>query len=266
MMTGQSSSHLEFEITPQPDDATCGPACLHAVYRYYGDDVPLGQVIREVDQLPEGGTLAVHLARHAMRRGYRATIYTCDLKLFDPTWFGPDAPPMRQRMHEQIRAKHDPKLRAASQAYLDLIDLGGRLLMEDITPELVEQLIGPARVEENELPTRSGTMSSMAGVPGPGRPVIAGLSATWLYRCARERPWDNQPDDVAGEPAGHFVVIHGVDRARNVFKVADPWGAWPAVRDHFYDIESHRLIAAILLGIVTFDAKLLVIEPRNGVP
>jgi hypothetical protein len=255
-MTGPSRSHLEFEITPQPDDATCGPACLHAVYRYYGDDVPLGQVIREVDQLPEGGTLAVHLARHAMRRGYRATIYTCDLKLFDPTWFGPEAPPMRQRMHEQIRAKHDPKLRAASQAYLDLIDLGGCLLMEDITPELVEQLIGSPTAP---APGSDGSRSQ-------GRPVIAGLSATWLYRCARERPWDNQPDDVAGEPSGHFVVIHGVDRTRNIFKVADPWGAWPAVRDHFYDIESHRLIAAILLGIVTFDAKLLVIEPRNGVP
>lgn len=36
------------EILPQPDDSTCGPTSLHALYSYYGDAVPLAQVIEEV--------------------------------------------------------------------------------------------------------------------------------------------------------------------------------------------------------------------------
>ena len=37
---------LQFDILPQPDDCTCGPTCLHAVYRYFGDEIPLTQVVR----------------------------------------------------------------------------------------------------------------------------------------------------------------------------------------------------------------------------
>ena len=77
---------LELEMLPQPDDTTCGPTCLHAVYRYYDDPVPLPQLIDEVEPLSTGGTLAVSLACHALRRRYRATIYTYNLTLFDPTW------------------------------------------------------------------------------------------------------------------------------------------------------------------------------------
>src|SRR5437762_675447 len=32
---------LPVETLPQPDETTCGPTCLHAVYRYWGDREPL---------------------------------------------------------------------------------------------------------------------------------------------------------------------------------------------------------------------------------
>ncbi|MGH7163181.1 MAG: hypothetical protein ACREID_06840, partial [Planctomycetota bacterium] len=67
---------LELEMLPQPDDAACGPTCLHAVYRYHDDPIPLAHILEEIPRLKEGGTLAVFLACHALRRGYRATIYT----------------------------------------------------------------------------------------------------------------------------------------------------------------------------------------------
>src|SRR6185369_13364802 len=81
---GLSSSvktRLRLEILPQPDDITCGPTCLHAVYRYFGDVIGLDQVIEEVPQLETGGTLAVLLGCHALRRGYDATIYTYNLQV-----------------------------------------------------------------------------------------------------------------------------------------------------------------------------------------
>ncbi|MFH1021272.1 MAG: C39 family peptidase, partial [Pseudomonadota bacterium] len=78
---------LDVAILPQPDLITCGPTCLHAVYQYYGDDITLTKVIDEVKSLETGGTLDVFLACHALRRGYKARIYTYNLQVFDPTWF-----------------------------------------------------------------------------------------------------------------------------------------------------------------------------------
>ena len=80
-------TRLQFEFLKQPDNTTCGPTCLHAVYRYHGDDLPLTQVIEEAPAFEGGGTLAVMLGCHALRRGYDARIFTFNLQVFDPTWF-----------------------------------------------------------------------------------------------------------------------------------------------------------------------------------
>ena len=46
-------------------------------------------------------------------------------------------------------------------------------------------------------------------------PVLAGLSATYLYRMPRERhdPETHElvDDDVAGDPTGHFIVVSGYE-------------------------------------------------------
>ena len=36
---------LPVDIEPQPDDTTCGPTCLHAVYRYLGLEAGLDEVV-----------------------------------------------------------------------------------------------------------------------------------------------------------------------------------------------------------------------------
>jgi len=77
--------HLTIDVAPQPDTAPCGPTCLHAIYRYYGENLPLSQVIDETHMLAGGGTLDVFLTNHALKRGYVATILTYNLTVFDPT-------------------------------------------------------------------------------------------------------------------------------------------------------------------------------------
>jgi glutathione synthase/RimK-type ligase-like ATP-grasp enzyme len=66
---------LNLKIRAQPDNATCGPTCLHALYGYYGEQLPLDQVIAEVPSLATGGTLGVMLAsvnHHTFRFSRRA--------------------------------------------------------------------------------------------------------------------------------------------------------------------------------------------------
>jgi len=230
----------EFEILAQPDDETCGPTCLHAVYQAYGDEIPLDRVIREVEPLATGGTLAVLLACHALHRDYTARIYTYNLTLFDPTWWSQQGVDLRAKLREQASHKSDAKLRQATQAYLNYLDLGGELLFEDLSRRFLRD-----RLQR-------------------GRLMLVGLSATYLYRCARERgERELVYDDIRGESMGHFVVLYGFDARTNHVFVADPYHNNPAFRRSQYSVHVDRVIGAILLGVLTYDANLLLLEPKD---
>jgi hypothetical protein len=226
---------LPIKVAAQPDATTCGPTCLHAMYRFFDDPIPLSQVVSEVTSLPTGGTLAVWLGCHALRRGYSSTIYTYNLRLFDPTWFPATPRALTERLEVQRRVKNDTKLDLASQAYVEFLSLGGSVQYEDLTPALIERHL------------RQGT------------PFMTGLSATYLYGCARER--DDGYDDVGGDPVGHFVVVNGYDSEQGQVMVADPLHDNPRFDTPTYRVSVGRLIGAILLGIVTYDANLLMIAP-----
>jgi hypothetical protein len=226
-----------FEIQRQPDDVTCGPTCLHAVYRYFGDELPLARLVSEIPMLEEGGgTLEVMLGVHALRRGYRATLHTFNLRIFDPTWFTQRVS-IEEKLAAQLAARRHPKIRLASQGYLDFLRLGGRIRFGDLTASALRAPL------QRELP------------------VLTGLSATYLHRSMRELPEDNRDDDLRGEPVGHFVVLCGYDRARREVLVADPL-EHPETRESRYRVPIARVVGSIFLGVLTYDASLLVIEPR----
>lgn len=228
-----------FDIQRQPDDTTCGPTCLHAVYRYFGDEVPLAQLLAQVPTLESGGTLGVLLATHALSRGYRATIATWNLQLFDPTWFGEDAPPLAKRLEQRLEACDDPRLVVAAQAYIEFLDAGGTVEFHDLEPALLHRFL------DRELP------------------ILTGLSATFLYREARENPVDGTPDDIAGQPVGHFVVLTDYSAARTEVQIHDPLQPNPGVELHSYRMPIERVIGSIYLGVLTYDANLIVIEPPD---
>jgi hypothetical protein len=234
-----ASLRLPVSMLPQPDETTCGPTCLHAVYRYWDDDEPLEQVIERTKSLEIGGTFAVFLACDALRRGYRATIYTYNLTVFDPSWFGPSAPDIEHKLRQQREVKSDYRLQQATTGYLDFLKLGGRLRHMDLSHGLIHGML------RRRLP------------------ILTGLSSTYLYRTPREYGPDDAPDDVKGLPAGHFVVIAGYDIDRHKVLIMDPYNKNPYGRTNEYWIGIDRVIAAILLGIVTHDANLLVIHPRH---
>ena len=229
---------LQLPILPQPDDTTCGPTCLHAVYNYYRDPIPLSQVIKEVHILEGGGTLEVLLACHALRRGYKATIYTYNLNIFDPTWFDGQPVDLAEKLQLQLAAKKKPKLAVATRAYLEYLRLGGVIRFQDLNSALLRKYL------------KQGT------------PILCGLSATYLYHCAREHGPHLDYDDVRGASSGHFVVLCGYDMHSRHVLVADPLHQNPMQTGHYYEVPIHRLIGAILLGILTYDGNLLIIEPQ----
>lgn len=236
-MNAPERSLSDFEIHRQPDDATCGPTCLHAVYRHFGEDVALDELLGEVPTVEGGGTLGVLLATHALSRGYSATIVTWNLQVFDPTWFPPQRDELRERLLARAACASDEKLRVATRAYVDFLDAGGRLALRDLDPELLRRYL-------------------LRGLP-----ILTGLSASFLYREARERASDGQPDDVAGDPVGHFVVLTGYAPESGEVVICDPMHPNPLATSHTYTVKVERLIGAIYLGVLTFDGNLIVLEP-----
>ncbi|KIA78483.1 hypothetical protein DB43_DY00340 [Parachlamydia acanthamoebae] len=233
---------LSINMLPQPNEVTCGPTCLQAVYHYYGDEVPLPKVIEEVPSLEEGGTLAVLLACHALKRGYDATIYTYNLQVFDPTWFEPKPLSniqLAQKLKAQADAKKNKKLQIATNAYLEFLRLGGKIRFRDLSRSLIRHYL------------RQGV------------PILTGLSSTFLYHSCREIGASSQQDDILGQPEGHFVVLFGYDNQKKQILIADPFVRNPYSYDLKYSMGVDRTICSILLGVLTYDANFLLIRPSR---
>jgi hypothetical protein len=229
---------LPISILRQPDDTTCGPTCLHAIYRYYGLDIGLDEVIGDIRMLKDGGTLAVFLACAALKRGFRATIYTYNVQVFDPTWFAPGID-LSEKLREQARIKHSAKLKDATSGYLEFLQLGGKLRFVDLTTRLLR------------------------GILKRRLPILTGLSSTYLYREPREYGPNDVPDDIRGEPTGHFVLLSGYHRLGRTIMINDPLTPNPTSATPNYAVNIDRVICSILLGVLTYDANLLVIHPQK---
>jgi hypothetical protein len=232
--------NLPVERFRQPDDMTCGPTCLAQIYRFYGYDKSLEEIIEETPSNPDGGTLAVYLGISALRNGLAAELYSYNLRVFDPTWRELDSVGLAEKLRQRIAAVSDRKLKRAMAGYLEYLKLGGQARFAELDEKLMSRIL--AR----------------------GHPILTGCSATYLYGTARE--FQDDYDDVRGEPVGHFIVVSGYYPKSGRFVVRDPSAHIPFSRTGTYSVAAGRLISAILLGSVTYDAVLLVIKPHYDGP
>ncbi len=230
---------LPLTILPQPDDSSCGPTCLQSILDYYGDTASLEDLMHDIQMLGSGGTLAVFLACTALRRGFNATIYTYNLQIFDPSWFASADTDIPAKLKAQAATKDDQKLRDATAGYLEFLRLGGKLRYVDLTTRLLR------------------------GILRRGMPILTGLSATYLYHTKREYGPNDEDDDIRGYPAGHFVLLNGYHRQGRTVLITDPMLPNPAAPTHRYPVNIDRVICSILLGVLTYDANLLVIHPKS---
>jgi hypothetical protein len=161
---------------------------------------------------------------------------------FDPTWFSAPLGTMEEKLKLQMEYKKDlPGLEAATQAYLEFLKRRGRIGFEVLTANLLLRFLKKSL------------------------PVLTGLSATYLYSCAREYAVGRSLiyDDVQGESTGHFVVLAGYDRQDRTVLVADPLKPNPFSKSQDYRVGIDRLVCAIMLGVLSYDGDLLIIEPRK---
>jgi hypothetical protein len=124
-----------------------------------------------------------------------------------------------------------------TEGFLEFLDLGGDLRFVDPSAQLLRRYL------------RRGV------------PVLGGLSSTFLYRHSRQFGPQDQDDDVRGEPQGHFVVLCGYRPDKRSVLVADPFEHNPM--GQHYEVRLERVLCAIMLGVLTHDANLLMLEPGH---
>ncbi len=227
---------IEIAMNSQPDDSTCGPTCLHSIYQFFNDRVGLETMIEQVPSLEGGGTLGVMLANHALSRGYKSSIYTYNLMIFDPTWFLPDVD-IKSCLQDRASHINDRKQKLAIGQYIRFLEQGGKLYFRDLTRGLLRHFLKR------------------------GLPILTGLNSTYLYRTKRVFGPDMTDDDIRGDVVGHFVVLCGYHKEDKTVMVADPYPGNPYSKDRLYVAELDRVIGAILLGVMTYDANFIIIEP-----
>lgn len=237
---------IDFKMTSQPDDESCGPTCLYAIYQHYGLNISYDEVVKQVERSISGGTLAPMLGKHALQSGFKVTLYINNLQMYDPTWFNPDGTSdshfLREKLMQQMSIKHNRFLAKGTHSVLDFLLLGGAIKFRSLTIDVLKEYL------DRNIP------------------IMTGLSSTYLYNSCREyftKDSKSVGDDVRGHPCGHFVVLCGYHKRNQEVVVADPFKANPVSNDHYYSVPCHRLINAIMLGIVTFDGNLLIIEPKD---
>ncbi len=236
----------KLKIQSQPTDTSCGPTCLQGVYQYYDYDTDVETIIKEISNVKRGGTLAVVLGIHALKKGFNVKIYTYNLHVFDPTWFKPkplSTEELMEKLQKQMEVKPSQKLRWACKHYLEYLSLGGKLAMEDLCHRLLTRYLKQ------------------------GVPILTGLSSTYLYMAPREYVIEETTkqvvDDMAGYPEGHFVLIHSYDTASQMVTVMDPYSKNPYSKDLKYSISLDHLQTAIMLGVLTYDANFMVVTRKN---
>jgi hypothetical protein len=201
--------------------------------------VPLDLLLGEVRRVSSGGTLGVLLGTHALQRGYECIVYTFNLHVFDPTWFALEPLALRAKLEARRDQVADERTRDAIDAYMSFVRLGGQVRCQDLTAGLVRRYMQKRQ------------------------PLLAGLSATYLYGTPREVGDPMEFDDVRGEPQGHFVVLCGYHSDERQVVVADPLRPNPLSDGPRYHVGIDRLVCSIMLGVLTYDANLLVVRPRK---
>lgn len=215
------------EILKQPTDDTCGATTLHAMYQHLGLDVPIDILVNTITQFPNGGTADAYLAMDALERGLKVSVYTSNIRVFDPSWIGLPQEQLADRLHkfsEYIKDK-DEIVSQIAGLFSMFIRKGGRVNIN---------------IDD---------MGSLKAVLKHG-PVIAGVSYDWLMCEEREN----------GGLTGHFIVVDSYDEESDTFTISDPWDG---KNGQHYKVRYDLMNKALLLGTLTNDGSFIRIEKRG---
>jgi len=222
--------------------SSCGHSSLLQVLAYYGTNLELKEVVKEisnceVDELKLGAS-ECELGMFAIKRGFKSTVVSLDVRRFDATWFELSSEELKKKLELRSEFLHklspeDIKegqgtqyLDNVTKYYSEYLEKEGKVKFLPISKELIKKYI------DNKIP------------------VIALVSSQLYFKKARK--YNGEFDDIKGKPTGHWIVVSGYDE--NNFIITDP--ADDLEKDGNVKMEQNYLISSIN----TYGPVMLIIE------
>jgi len=236
---------IEYDIkATKQKTSECMQTAATQLLTFFDPTVQLDDVINAVPLYIENGekigTSPGHLAAYFAQQGYKTTVYTFDVELFDCSWN--DLTPAEVITQIKKRAEYIPSnswLAAYKHVLIDgwelFVKSGGNFALPILSVELLYNLLA-------------------------NDPYLLMLNSTYLNHQAKSRydkPSDKMiPDSLKGRSTTHTVVCAGYKD--NKFLIVDPDP--PKGINHHRWITQDHLIASIMSAQTESDNMLITIE------
>jgi len=168
---------------------TCGPSSLQQILAYYGIEMDLKKIMRNVKIYKGGFAFMSDLATYVKKLGFDSKIICYDASIVDPTWSELSKRKIIQKLVKRFKFEKN-----GIKKLIKFLKVNGKLEIRIPTKELILSYL------KKKVP-----------------PIIC-LSSTILR--GKSRRYKGKYDDIKGNPIGHFLVISGYDNG--YFIVTDP--------------------------------------------
>ena len=185
---------LKISQFDQINPYSCIPACLQEVFSYYKKQISQEKILDSLEH-PERGMAVAQAGFFAKKSGFKPTVITNNISIFDPIWFSLTNVKLIDNL-EKRKKFVDKYNQALIDAYIKYIEATGTIKFESISADLLKKYLSQ------------------------NIPIIIELASTYLYKKAKStRPgaFDNA---FKGDIEGHGVVIAGFNGDK--FKIVDP--------------------------------------------
>lgn len=149
------------------------------------------------------GTFMPYLGLYAMNAGFKSTITTHNINVFDPTWFKLSTKEINSKLERRSKEKDVPhEYQKESVAYSKYLAAGGGLKFDYIRPELLIKNLDQKK------------------------PIILDVCSTMLHIKHRKNRVADEYSDVSGMPMYHAIVVSGFVKGQSAkddkFIIVDP--------------------------------------------
>lgn len=209
----------------------CGPTALKMVMEYLsGKDYDLDEIIKDADSIQKYVDWDFKLGTAAIKRGFKATIFTLSIDFFDPTWHGLSRSQLLRKLRQRLKfvMKYNKKdlhdgyiwwwYESSLKAIIKFLEKGGKIVFKPITKELIISYLSK------------------------GVPVICPVNGSLMY--GRKRFYRKTFDDVKGKYFGHVITATGYENNR--FTLTDTYEG--SKRNGLLKVDRDLLINSILLS------------------
>jgi len=219
----------------------CVQASASQILSYYGIKKSIAEVKKEVpvyinsEGKPLGSSLG-HIASYFLQLGFKVTLHSVDIEIFDRSWKDLDNQAFIRKLKERRKyLKHaryeEEALDLVVDGYIQFLAKEGKINFPVVDQDYLYKLL------------KEG-------------PIYTILSYNFLNQVSKYKFTEDKPvqDSIAGSPSTHAVVISGYKQGR--FEITDP--------DYEFGgkklINPSQIIGAFYLAETDFDPLLVTLE------